>query len=155
MLHILTLLNLRFGRYRFDGASTCYAMLRICSTFCTAPYSTKFSMKKKTTGRNVVTKKQRMPNNLYYSLYKDVTVSLSVTIYFTKCSTKQIGCDQLNRNKTPQTNGNVMKKPEWTTEILVIFYYYEFVWSWRKLLFWGSLHHSNVSYEVSKSLMHN
>lgn len=143
MLHILTLLNLRFGRYRFDGASTCYAMLRICWTFCvqhrTIPYSTEFSMKKKTTGRNVATKKQRMPNNLYYSLYKDVTVSLSVTIYFTKCSTKQIGCDQLNRNKTPQTNGNVMKKPEWTTEILVIFYYYEFVWSWRKLRFLGVL----------------
>lgn len=40
----------------------------------------------------------------------DVTVSLFAAIYFGKCLTEQIGCDQVNRNKTSHCENDNNKK---------------------------------------------
>lgn len=114
-IHIVTLLNLRFRRYVFgvwQKESVQFGKLpTIRTNEIRKRKNKKYTHRKTTTTtHNVRTRKKsgsirktthRMPNNLYYLLYWDVTVTLSLTIYFLwKCSTKQIGCNQRRLSQT-------------------------------------------------------
>lgn len=99
-IHIVTLLNLRFGRYVFGKTNLCDSASCLHSESMEEEKTT-------TTTHNVRTRKKsgskrktthRMPNNLYYLLYWDVTVALSLAIYF-HGNVRQNKLDAINENR--------------------------------------------------------
>lgn len=126
-------------------------------------------MKKKIrTGRKVAKRKKERKKKtkpyakqfVLFTVLRCYRSILSVTIYFTKCSTKQIGCDQLNRNKNSPSKTDIfchcvcveIKKIQYQFHLLSII-----IISWVLILVRSFRNHYLVMFlmKISKSLIHN